>query len=517
MPRFVFYTWMMASVVGCWAHDATAADAAGGKISRERINDAIAKIEKLAEETIKSNGAPGIAITVVHQDEVIYSKGFGVREAGKPELVDADTVFQIASMSKPLTSTVLARMVGQKEVDWDDRIADHDPGFVMFDPYVTHEVRLRDMLCHRSGLPAHAGDLLEDIGYSKDEILHRLRYQPPSSSFRAGYAYTNFGFSEAGYAAAKAVGKSWNDVAVEKLFKPLGMTSTSYQFADYEKAKNRAKNHVLVDGKWATKYIRQPDAQAPAGGASSNIKDLAQWMRLHLAEGKFNGTQVVEADALAETHTPQFVTGYTPAEGRIGAYGLGWNVNDERGGLITLNHSGEFSLGVRSQVALIPIEGLGITVLSNGAPTGVPEGISQSFFDYVLDGELQREWMKLANQKFAEMTQEDKDQLADYSHPPSDRAAPLNLKSYAGKYKNDLYGIIEIAEKQSGLVLRSGPKLNEFKLRHWDRDLFTYEPTGESAAGTAGVMFTIGPEGEAERVSVENLNLDGQGVFEKVD
>jgi CubicO group peptidase (beta-lactamase class C family) len=355
------------------------------------------------------------------------------------------------------------------------------------------------------------------MGYTKDEILHRLRYQPPSSSFRAGYAYTNFGFSEAGYAAAKAIDADWNAVAADRLFKPLGMNSTSYQFADYEKAKNRAKIHVLVDGKWTPKYTRQPDAQAPAGGASSTIKDLAQWMRLHLAEGKFNGKEVVKADALAETHTPQFVTGFTPAEGRIGGYGLGWNVNDERGGLITLNHSGEFSLGVRSQVALIPIEGLGITILSNGAPTGVPEGISQSFFDYVLDGELQRDWMTLANQKFEQMTQDDKDQLADYSHPPSDRAAPLNLKVYVGKYQNKLYGVIEIAEKQGGLVLRSGPKLNECKLRHWDRDLFTFEPTGESAAGTAGVMFTIGPEGKAERVSVENLNLNGQGVFEKVD
>ena len=435
---------------------------------------------------------------------------------GKPELVDADTVFQIASMSKPLTSTVMARMVGEKEVDWDDRVADHDPNFVMYEPFVTHELRLRDLLCHRSGLPDHAGDLLEDMGYSKDEIMHRLRYQRPSSSFRAGYAYTNFGYSEAGYAAADAVGKSWDDVAAEKLFKPLGMASTSYKFADYEKAKNRAKLHVLVDGKWTPKYTRQPDAQAPAGGASSTIKDLAQWMRLHLGEGKINGQQLIEAEALAETHTPQFVTGYTPAEGRIGAYGLGWNVNDERGGIITLNHSGEFSLGVRSQVALIPIEELGITVLSNGAPTGVPEGISQSFFDYVLDGELQREWMKLANQKFEQMTQEAADQLADYSHPPTDRGAPLKLSAYAGKYENDLYGVIEVAEKQGGIVLRLGPQLEEHKLRHWDRDLFTYLPTGESAAGTAGVMFTIGVKGTADGVTVEDLNLNGQGVFERV-
>src|SRR5215204_3670025 len=152
------------------------------QIAPARVHAACDKLEALANETLKGTGVPGIAIAVVHRDQVVYKKGFGVREAGKPQRVDADTVFQVASVSKPITSTVLAALVGEGRIGWDDRVIDHDPGFWMYDPFVTRELRLRD--------------LLEDIGYDRNEILRRLRYQPPDSSFRAQYAYTNFGYSE---------------------------------------------------------------------------------------------------------------------------------------------------------------------------------------------------------------------------------------------------------------------------------------------------------------------------------
>jgi CubicO group peptidase (beta-lactamase class C family) len=176
--------------------DAFGEGGSAARITPERLQEAIAKLDELAEATVKGNGTPGLAIVVVHRDQVIHTKCLGVREVGKPELIDAETVFQVASMSKPITSTVLAALVGEKQIGWDDRVSDHDPTFVMYTPYVTRELRLRDLLCHRSGLPDHAGDLLEDMGYPAAEILRRLRYQPPSSSFRAGYAYNNFGYSD---------------------------------------------------------------------------------------------------------------------------------------------------------------------------------------------------------------------------------------------------------------------------------------------------------------------------------
>lgn len=185
-------------------------------VTPERLQAAIAKIEQLAKKTIADEGAPGIAIAVVHEDQVVFIKGFGVREAGKPEPIDADTVFQMASVSKPISSTVMALLVGEGKINWDDRVTDHDPAFVMYTPFVTRELRLRDFLCHRSGLPDHAGDFLEDLGYDRQHVLHQLRYQPPDSSFRAGYAYTNTGYSEACYAAALAVGQPWEELAKKK-------------------------------------------------------------------------------------------------------------------------------------------------------------------------------------------------------------------------------------------------------------------------------------------------------------
>lgn len=490
--------------------------AANPTVSPERLNHALSELEKLAKETLAKTKVPGIAIAVVHDGKVVFKRGFGVREAGKPEKIDAETVFQLASVSKPLASTVLAKLVSEKRIAWDDRVINHDPEFRMFDPFVTRELTLRDLLCHRSGLPDHAGDLLEDIGYDWQEILYRLRYQPPDSSFRAHYAYTNFGFSEAGYAAAKAVGETWADVARKELFEPAGMRSTSYRFQDYDAASNRAKLHVLENGKWVARHVRQPDAQAPAGGASSNLNDLIRWMQLELSGGELDGKRLISSEALADTHTPQMFTSIDEARGRIVSYGLGWIVSVERDGMIFWKHSGEFALGMRTEIALCPAEQLGIVVLSNAAPTGVPEGLTESFFDLAIRGKLERNWVEFANRMFEEQTKEDLAKLFNYRQLPKNPTAALSLSTYAGKYANDFFGPIEVVERQGTLVLHLGPKPEKFTMRHWDRDTFIYQPSGENAIGTSGVRFSVAPEGKADRVLIENLNIHGQGTFVRV-
>jgi CubicO group peptidase (beta-lactamase class C family) len=474
-------------------------------------------LEKLAKQTLTQTGVPGIAIAVVHQDRAIFKQGFGVREAGKPGRVDADTVFQLASVSKPLASTVLAKLVDEKRIDWDDRVIDHDPGFRMFDPYVTRELSLRDLLCHRSGLPDHAGDLLEDIGYDRQEILRRLRFQPPANSFRSHYAYTNFGFSEAGYAAAKTVGESWEALARKKLFEPAGMRSTSYRFDDYAGTENRARLHVRVGGKWVPEHIRQPDAQAPAGGASSNLNDLIRWVQLELNNGELDGKRLIAATALAETHKPQIVTDFDPERGRVVTYGFGWIVSDERGGRVFYKHSGEFSLGMRTEVALCPSEKLGIVVLSNAAPTGVPEGLTESFFDLVFGGKLERNWMEFANRMVEEQAQQEKEGIFNYGQKPKNPTAALALDTYVGKYSNDFFGQIEIVKKQDALMLHLGPKPMRFNLRHWDRDTFIYQPSGENATGPSGLHFQIAPGGQADQVCIDNLDVHGLGTFLRLE
>src|SRR6058998_2288470 len=167
-------------------------------VTSEQVTRAIQELEKLAQKQIQENALPGLAIAVVFQDKAVYAKGFGVRDASAKNPVDADTVFQLASLSKPIGSTVVAELVGEGKITWDSKLSVLDPTFAMFDPWVTREITIRDMYAHRSGLPEHAGDLLEDLGFTRGEILYRLRYQPPQSSFRSAYAYTNFGMTEGG-------------------------------------------------------------------------------------------------------------------------------------------------------------------------------------------------------------------------------------------------------------------------------------------------------------------------------
>ncbi len=484
----------------------------------DQIKAALPELEQLAEQTLKQTGVPGMAIAVVYKDQVVYLKGFGVREAGKKEAVDANTVFQLASMSKPIASTIVAGVVGDGLVKWDDPIIKHDPEFQMYSPYVTREVTLRDLFAHRSGLPDHGGDELEDLGFDRATILQRLRYLPTDDNFRSQYAYTNFGLTEAAVAAAKATGKSWEDLAAEKLYQPLGMKNTSSRYADFVAAKNRALGHVPVDGKWVAKYKRDPDTESPAGGVSSTVRDLAQWIRLQLGNGKFEGRQIIDADALAETHRPQMVSNppENPATDRAGFYGLGWNVGYTNQGLVQLGHSGAFNLGAATAVYLLPSEDLGIVVLTNSRPMGVPETIALSFLDLVQTGKIERDYLELLQPVFASIDKPPYGTLVDYSKPPAKRLPALPANAYVGTYGNDYFGEIEIVAKDGKLVLQQGPKKDAFPLQHYNHDVFTYQPVGENAYGLSGVTFTIGADLRAMSVVVENLNIHLQGTFTRV-
>jgi CubicO group peptidase (beta-lactamase class C family) len=181
----------------------TVQSATASEVTQAKVTEVLPKLEKLAEQTLKQTGVPGMAIVVVYKDKVVYLKGFGVRQAGTDKPITADTVFQLASVSKPFTSTVLAALVGEGVIDWDDPVIKHYPDFRLHVPWVTQQLTLRDLLCHRSGLPEFAGDLLEDMGYPREEILYRLRFLKPASSFRSHYAYTNFGYTAAAVAAAR--------------------------------------------------------------------------------------------------------------------------------------------------------------------------------------------------------------------------------------------------------------------------------------------------------------------------
>jgi CubicO group peptidase (beta-lactamase class C family) len=486
-------------------------------LTSEQVTHAVQQLEKLAQKQIQEEALPGLAIAVVFQDKTVYAKGFGVRDTNTKQPIDADTVFQLASVSKSIGSTVVAALVGQGKITWDSKLSALDPAFEMFDPWVTREITIRDMYAHRSGLPEHAGDLLEDIGFMRPEILHRLRYQRPASSFRSHYAYTNFGITEGAVAAAKAYGLDWEKASAEKLYRPLGMTSTSSRYADFIARGNKARGHVLVDGKWTQKFKRDPDAQSPAGGVSSSVNDVAKWMRLQIANGKFDGKKIVDEKALTETHHPHMLTGFNPFTGVPTFYGLGWNVSYDERGRLRLTHSGAFALGAATHVNLVPAEQLGIVVLTNAYPIGLAEGLATTFVDTALNGKPTQDWLAIFKELFSKPEAIGTVPGFDYSKPPATSAPALKSSAYVGRFTNDYFGDISIVEKDGGLAIEQGPKNKTFPMKHYDRDTFTYETEGENAVGRTGVTFTVGPDGKAVHVVVENLNVRGEGTFKRAE
>ena len=509
-------TALLGSTVGLLAPQIPSArPAEQAAVSRSTIDRHLPELEALVAEALQRTGVPGLSMAVVHQDQVVHLRGFGVRHAGKTELVDPDTVFQLASLSKPVASTVVAGLVGDRLVAWDDPIVRHDPSFSMHDVWVTSQVTIRDMFSHRGGLPDHAGDGLEDIGFGRAEILHRLRYVKPASSFRSRYAYTNFGLTAAAVAVARASGRSWEDISAERLYSPLGMTSTSSRFSDFQAASNRASGHRRQAGAWIVKDTRNPDPQSPAGGVSSTARDMAAWLRLQLGGGTIGGQEIIKAEGLDETHRPQMVNtqAENPVLDRPSFYGLGWGIDYQDEGRVRWSHSGAFNLGAATCVNVLPAERVAIVVLTNTQPIGLPEAVCRSFLDLIRYGSVQRDWLALYEPRMAQAMAPDYGTSIDYSQPPAQPSSPLPAASYIGSYRSDLYGTIEIGAVDGGLVLRLGPRHPPFPLRHFDRDLFTYQPVGENAFGPSAVGFTLGPDRKATSVTIENLDLNGQGNF----
>jgi CubicO group peptidase (beta-lactamase class C family) len=486
------------------------------EITPEKVDAALARLDSLVQQTLDETNIPGIALAVVYQDEVRYAKGFGVREAGKDEPVTEETVFQLASCSKPLSSAVIAGVVSDGVVSWDSKLADLSPSFQMYTPWVTSEVTIRDMFSHRSGLPGHAGDLLEDLGATREEVLYRLRFAKPQYSFRAGYAYTNFGITAAGVAVADAAGTDWETLAEERLFRPLGMDHTSFRYAAFMAEPNHAVGHMKIDGTWQHKEQRQPDAEGPSGGGSSSILDMTRWMRLELNNGVFEGKEIMAAAPLAEPHAPVSISNpaANPNVDRTGFYGMGWNVSYRDDGAVQVSHSGAFNLGAATAVYLFPASGLGIMVLTNAQPIGAAETLCLEFADLASYGVIRADYRTILTNAFAALSAPTYGGTEGYLQPPAEVTPALPSNAYTGVYNDDYYGPITIAADGDAYTISIGPAQMTFPLEHVNADTFKFQPVGENAFGPSAVTFTRAGDGiNAQSVTIDYLNQTGQGTF----
>ncbi len=270
-------------LMACWLAVAGSAQVKSSATS-ESVNAAVAQLDAYIRSSLSTTKVPGVAVAVVYNDQVLFLRGYGIRKVGEPAQVDPDTVFEIASLSKPIASTILASLVGQGKIGWDDRIADLDADFQLSNAETNRQITIRDFLSHRSGLATPSGDLLEDLGYSRPSILYQMRYLPLPGTFRKTYAYSNFGYTEGAIAASKKIGKTWETIAAEQLYDRLGMTSTSSRFSDYENRPNKAALHIFVDG--------QPVNRFRAGSRRGSSRG---WRQLQRSRSRRVGAAPVES------------------------------------------------------------------------------------------------------------------------------------------------------------------------------------------------------------------------------
>jgi CubicO group peptidase (beta-lactamase class C family) len=515
--RRLLVSWTAVAVFGVQALTGFAQTSADTSLA-----DALTKLDAYAKDAMAKTKVPGVSVAVVYQDQVVFLRGYGVREKGKPGRVDPDTVFEIASFSKAIASTVVAAVVGRGEVSWDSRIQDLDPDFRLSNPSISEQVTVRDFLSHRSTLPEPSGDTLEALGYTRPEILYKLRLVPLEGVFRKTYQYSNFGLTEGALAATRHLGESWEQVSEDLLYSKLGMTRTSSRFSDYNNRSNRSALHYLSDdGVFRSRYVRDADAESPAGGVNSSARDLAQWLRLQLAGGAFNGQQVVDRTALMETHTPQVCRNpeQNSPNGPVcpgnSYYGLGWNVDYRASGETQLSHSGAFMLGAATAVYMIPNKQIGILVLTNGSPVGLPEAIALNFLDFFEYGAARKDYLAILQQDYLGLRQGVLSSSKDYSKekPPSNPSPGGATSSFVGTYTNPYYGKVEIEEQQGKLILRLPPLGAYYELSHWDGNIYTYYIANEvSGAARRGVCFS----GDGNEVTVENLDFEYSNVFKRV-
>jgi len=419
---------------------------------------------------------PGLSIAVVKDGEIVLAKGYGLRKKDGKATVDANTVFAAGSISKTFTSAAVAALIARDKMRWDDRVIDHLPSFRLYDPYMTREIRLRDLLSHRSGLPR--GEMLWYYSnFDRKEILRRLRYLEPKSGFRSGFGYQNLMFVAAGEAVAAASGQRWDAFVTATFFKPLGMSATSTSIKAL--GANAATPHARVDGKIQPIAWLNVDNIAPAGGVNSSARDMAAWMSFHLAGGRIKGTPVLRDADVAEMRRPQTIIPVTDArraaipETLFRAYGLGWHLEDYRGVRIAY-HGGRID-GMSSRLTLVPERQLGFAILTNRGRSSLPDALTYRLLDAYLgatNSTPPRDWsgdlLKMAEDHFDQ--RDDKRQRVLAQRVP-DTKPSLPLENYAGTYDSELDGPLDVLFDKDALTLKRNAAAIA-TLSHFNYDTF---------------------------------------------
>lgn len=431
-------------------------------------------LDEYYAQMVEDWDVPSAAIGIVKDGELIFAKTYGVMEEGKKAKPDANTLYAIASNSKAFTTAVIGMLVQEGKLDWNDKVKDYLPYFALYDPWISNNVTIRDLLSHRVGLGTFSGDV---IWYKSDltaeEIIKRVKYLPQNYDFRSGYGYSNVMYITAGELIKKVTGKTWGENVKERILQPLEMNRTVYG------------SNYLTDN-YATPHAREGEENIPidwvnweeigaTGGIISSINDLSKWMIFNLNHGVWKGDTLLSKETRNLVWTPHnnYVVNHTSPNDfnrHFSGYGLGWGLSDYQGSLL-VRHGGGYD-GMISSLTLVPDQNLGVIVLTNGmkSPTSAATYYA---LDKFLGVKNQKDWSKellnnsgRGNTEDPRITERKKKQVLNTK--PS-----VPLEEYTGVYKSDIYGniTISIGDDELKLNFERSPDLSA-TLKHWHYDVW---------------------------------------------
>ena len=485
-----------------------------------------ADLDGYVTQVMKTFEVPGLSLAVVKDGTVLLARGYGVRRMGSPAPVDGKTRFGIASNTKVFTATALGLLVEEGKLAWDAPVIQYLPAFAMYDPFVTRELTIRDLLVHRSGLGLGAGDLLwwPPSTYDRKEIARRLRYIKPATSFRSAYAYDNVLYLVAGQVIEAVSGLSWEDFVATRILAKVDMTASDVRHSAAGEAGNVAGTHARIDGTVRPIAPFLSDNTNPAGGIMSGAEDMARWVMVQLDSGRTaDGTRLFSTRTTRELWT--IVTPIAPGEpapelrdlrSNFNGYALGLGIRDFRGKKM-ITHTGGLP-GYVSRVTMIPELRLGVVVLTNQESGNAFNVITNRIVDHFM-GTTSPDYLGIAvNADAVEAARLAKAATLRAVARDSTSGPSLPLARYAGTYRDDWYGDITIALEDNRLVLRFGhsPGLVG-DLSHWQHDTFVARWRDRELRADAFITFALNPDGSIERARMAAVSDETDFSFDFQD
>ena len=480
-----------------------------------------ASFAQRVEALRQSFGVPGVSVAIVENGRTTMARGFGVVDLSAPRRVDADTNFQTGSTGKAFTAAALAILVDQGRIGWDDRVIDHLPDFRMYDPWVTREMTIRDLLVHRSGLGLGAGDLLfvPRSNLTRADVVERLRHIRPATSFRSAYAYDNVLYIVAGQLIEDVSGMSWEQFMLRNVLRPAGMNRITVDPATRRATANVARPHARINGPIRGLGDQEPlgdnavvaQVAAPAGGLAVSANDMSRWLTLQLARGELPGQRRLFSEEQARqmwtpvvlVPVPELPENLRPTQAMFNSYALGWNVRYYRGARLVMHSGGVY--GSITMVVLIPDRNVGFSIALNSEDSAMLAGLTYELIDHYL-GLPRGNWPDHFRAFVQGRLQRAAAALQTSSAEPARVGPSLPLARYAGAYRDPWFGTITIREENGRLAIAfpHWPGLTA-TLDHWQYDTFRTR-FSDSSVEPANVSFALGANGNVERITMSPVS-----------